>query len=136
MFESLPRVLGYIAPIVSLIVVIANIITLITEKDAPVQDKIFLAIQIFAGLMETAFLALRLVVEELLSFAGPFAILAVVAAIVQFFVDMFVKPDPPPSPAQKFYNDHLKAYIDKLTPPPHDFDPEGKVPPPKNTASK
>ena len=76
---------------------IANIITIINEPDAPIQDKILLVIQIFAGLMETAFLALGLVVEELLSFAGPFAILAVIAAIVQFFVDMFNKSNPPPS---------------------------------------
>ena len=67
LFESLPRVLGYIAPLVSLIVVIANIITLINEPNAPIQDKILLVIQIFAGLMETAFLALGLVVEELLA---------------------------------------------------------------------
>ena len=36
LFESLPRVLGYIAPLVSLIVVIANIITLINEPYAPI----------------------------------------------------------------------------------------------------
>ena len=130
-FESLPRVLGYIAPLVSLIVVITNIITLINEPDAPIQDKILLVIQTIAGLMETAFLALGLIVEELLSFAGPFAILAVIAAIVQFFVDMFDKPKPPPSPAEKFYSDYVKGYIKKLTPPPMDFDPEGTVPPPK-----
>ena len=130
-FVSLPRVLGYIAPLVSLIVVIANIITLIDEPNAPIQDKILLVLQIFAGLMETAFLALGLIAEELLSFAGPFAILGVILAIVQFFVDMFDKPDPPPSPAEKFYSDHVKGYVKKLTSPPMDFDPEGQVPPPK-----
>ena len=109
LFESLPRVLGYISPLVS-------------------HSR--LVIQIFAGLMETAFLALGLVVEELLSFAGPFAILAVIAAIVQFFVDMFNKPNPPPSPSEKFYSDYVKDYVKKLTVPPMNFDPEGQVPAP------
>ena len=136
MFESLPRVLGYIAPIVSLIVLIANIITLVEEPSAPIQDKILLIVQIVAGFFETAFLAAGLIAEELLSFAGPFAILAVVAAFVQFFVDMFDKPDPPPSPAQTFYTDTLKPKIDTYTKPPQDFDPDGKVPPPKKKPSK
>ena len=123
--------LSIIGPIVSLITVIANIITLINEPNAPIQDQILLVIQIAAGFFETMFLVVGIFAEEVLCFAGPFAILAVVAAVVQFFVDMFEKPKPPPSPAEIFYNHTLKDHIKKLTKPPDDFDPHGKIPPPK-----
>ena len=63
-------------------------------------------------------------------FRWPICYLGSIAAIVQFFVDMFNKSDPPPSPSEKFYSDYVKDYVKKLTVPLTDFDSKGQVPAP------
>ena len=133
LFKSLPKVLSYLAPIVSLVVLITNIMTLINDPNAPMHDKILLILQIAAGLLETTCLIIGLFVAEFLSFAGPLAIIGVVLALIQFLLDIFLPREPEPSPAEIFYRDHLKPFLQTIAEPPEDYNPEGKVPPPDYT---
>ena len=106
-------ILNLVAPVASLIAVIANINTFTKVEETSTRDELFTKILILARVFKRITRAAKLSIEDLLSSAGPLAILGVLTNIVQF-ADC-------PSPAHLFYVQYAASYIDSLPLPPSDI---------------
>ena len=107
------NILKLVAPVASLIAVIAVINAFIKEQETAQREELFTKILTSVRLFKRMTRAAKLMVQDMLSSAGPLAILGVVANIVQF--------SDRPSSAHMFYVQFAASYIDCLPLPPPDI---------------
>ncbi|KAJ8259398.1 hypothetical protein GJAV_G00168820 [Gymnothorax javanicus] len=77
------------------------------------------SLMLISSLLETAFLAAKLVLS--VSWAGPLAFVCAVVGVIAMLVKMFLPQKPKPSPVEVFISNDLSQFTETLEDPPKDW---------------
>lgn len=129
LFNGLSKVLRWMGALVSagfaVLATMKFIEDLLDGSPATIIDKAFDGIMAACAILETVCLIVELIIASTVAavLAAVFAVVGLIFALVLAFLP---KPQPE-SPVDKFMDNTLRPFVEKLTPPPADWQPPSMV---------